>query len=94
VGEFKRIMVEICDFLLADHDIAKCFPKSSRAFFCGFFCINNFCPKAASISQLPKQVRVVDLLCPPDIYLILAFKAIKLGWLVNWTFAPKTPPMT
>ena len=50
-------------FFLTDPDIANCFPKCSRAFFCGFFRIKYFCLKVASILQLPKQVRVVDLLC-------------------------------
>ena len=49
--------------MLTVRAIAKCFPKCSRAIFCGFFRVKNFCLKVASISQLSKQVRIVDLLC-------------------------------
>ena len=31
--------------------------------FVYLFCFNHFCLKVASTSQLPKQIRVVDLLC-------------------------------
>ena len=47
--------------------LKRTYPKCSRAIFCRFFCINNFCLKVASISQLSKEVRIVDLLCVPDI---------------------------
>ena len=59
--------------------------------FVYFLCLNSFCLKLTNISQLPKQVRLVDLLSIHDIQLILDFKATKLGWLVAWTFDPKRP---
>ena len=63
-GEFKSKALENWQFFPNGSLYGKIFfPDVLEHSFVYLFCLNNFCLKLASTSQLPKQSRVVDFLC-------------------------------